>query len=68
MRQRASILLAVAVAIATAVLANVALLHTATSGNDPVGKLNPRVELPATPANVVRPHTGPVESGDDRDD
>ena len=57
----------VVTAIAAAIVANLALLNYATSGNDPVGKLTPRVRLPAAPADVVRPQTGTVEEegGDD---
>lgn len=62
------ILALVVVAAAAAVLVNVALLRAATSRNDPVGKLSPRVHLPAPPPEVIRPHTGPVEGGDDSDD
>ncbi len=66
---RASVILVVlAVAAAAAVLINVALLRTATSNNDPVGKLTPRAHLPAQPATVVRPHTGPVQTAGEGDD
>jgi hypothetical protein len=68
MRRVLPILLLLAAAAAAAVLANVALLGTATSGSDPVGKLRPRANLPPPPAGVVRPSTGPVEQGGESDD
>jgi hypothetical protein len=52
----------VAVAAAAAIALNLALLGYASASNDPVGKLNPLVRLPAAPANVVRPAHGPVEN------
>jgi hypothetical protein len=66
---RAPLLLLVLLAgAAVAVLANFALLGAVGSGSDPVGKLSPRVRLPAPPASVIRPHTGPVEQGKEGDD
>ena len=62
------LLLVLAAAAAVAVLANFALLGTAGSGSDPVGKLSPRARLPAPPADVIRPHIGPVEQGNEADD
>jgi hypothetical protein len=55
----------VLVAAAGALAANLALLNYATAADDPIGKLSPRANLPAAPARVVRPHTGPVEQGGD---
>jgi hypothetical protein len=57
----------VVAAIAAAIVANLALLNYATSGNDPVGKLTPRARLPAAPADIVRPQTGTVEEEDGDD-
>lgn len=53
---------AVLVALAAgAIAASFALLSWASSSNDPVGKLTPRAHLPAAPADVIRPQTGPIE-------
>lgn len=54
-------LLLIAAAAAAAVAANLALLRYVSASNDPVGKLRVRTQLPAAPANVVRPRTGPLE-------
>jgi hypothetical protein len=67
MRRVLLAVLLVAGAATAAILANLALLGYASSSNDPVGKLSPRANLPAAPAQVVRPATGPVER-DDADD
>lgn len=64
---RVAAILAVAVAAAAAVVANLALLDFASSGNDPVGKLRPQAHVPAAPATVIRPHVGRV-SGEGADD
>ena len=53
--------LLVAAAAAAAVLLNLLLLGRASAGNDPVGQLKPRANLPAAPRWTVRPTTGPVE-------
>jgi hypothetical protein len=37
------------------------LLGSASAGNDPVGQLKPRTNLPAAPGWTIRPTTGPVE-------
>ena len=55
--------LLVAAAAAAAVLLNLLLLGRASAGNDPVGQLKPRANLPAAPAWTIRPTTGPVEDG-----
>jgi hypothetical protein len=52
------LVLLVAIAATAAVAANVVLLGAAASNNDPVGKLSPRVHLPAAPHWIVRPTTG----------
>jgi hypothetical protein len=54
--------LLVVVAAAAAMAANLALLGYASSSRDPVGKLNPTVRLPAAPAHVLRPVSGPAEN------
>jgi hypothetical protein len=56
----------VLVAAAGALAANLALLNYAAAADDPIGKLSPRANLPAAPADVVRPRTGPIER--DRND
>jgi len=61
-------LLALLLTVAAAVVVNVMLLRVAASNDDPVGKLTPRVDLPAAPADVVRPRTGPLEHDDHSDD
>ena len=60
-------LLLIAGAAAAAIAINLALIGYGSSNNDPVGKLSPRANLPAAPADVVRPQTGPVgrEGADD---
>ena len=55
--------LLVAAAAAAAILLNVLLLGRASPQNDPVGRLTPRVNLPAAPQWTVRPTTGRVEDG-----
>ena len=47
-----------AVAAAAAIAANVLLLGSAAASNDPVGRLNARVHLPAAPHWTVRPAAG----------
>jgi len=60
-------------AAASAVLLNVLLLGSASSGSDPVGKLTPTASLPASTVTLpaqpatVQPRTGPV-TGEGRDD
>jgi hypothetical protein len=56
-----AVLAVIAVAAGAAIAANLALLGNASSANDPVGKLSRHAHLPAAPADVIRPHTGPVE-------
>ena len=53
--------LLVAAAAAAAVLLNLLLLGRASAGNDPVGQLKPRANLPAAPKWTIRPTTGPIE-------
>lgn len=53
--------LLVAAAAAAAVVLNLLLLGRASAGNDPVGQLKPRANLPAAPQWTIRPTTGPVE-------
>jgi hypothetical protein len=61
---RTLLIAAIAVAAATAAIAaNVLLLGSAAAGNDPVGRLSPRVHLPAAPAWTVRPVNRPVRDG-----
>ena len=63
-------LLLVGIAATVAVLLNVLLLGRATAGNDPVGRLQPRVTGVVTttvPAWTVRPRTE-HEPGDEADD
>jgi hypothetical protein len=61
MTRTAAVVLVAAIA---AVLLNVLLLGRATGANDPVGKLQPRVPIPATPAPAwtVRPTHGGAEN------
>jgi hypothetical protein len=49
------VVLVVAVAAAAVIALNVVLLNQAAGGNDPVGRLRPRLDAPAAPATVVRP-------------
>jgi hypothetical protein len=65
--RRVAIFLLVAAAAAAAIVANVALLDYASSGNDPVGKLKPQAHVPAAPASVIRPRHGHIsdEGADD---
>ena len=66
MRTRLATVLLVAVASAAAILANLALLDFASSGNDPVGKLRPQAQIPAAPASVIRPQVGRItDEGED---
>ena len=58
--------LAVALAAAVAIPANLALLGWASRNNDPVGKLTIDRPLPKAPADVVRPHE--QEPSNDQDD
>lgn len=51
----------IAAAAAGAIFANLALLDSAATPSDPVGRLTPRANLPAAPADVVRPRTGAVQ-------
>jgi hypothetical protein len=65
-------MIAVVAAAVVAVLLNVVLLNSTSSGNDPVGKLGPIARLPArglrpAPPGVVQPSTGPVR-GEGKDD
>jgi hypothetical protein len=51
-------------AVAAAVIAlNVLLLGSASSQNDPAGRLTPRVNPAPAPAWTIRPTTGAVEDG-----
>ena len=61
MTRTAAIVLVAAVA---AVLLNVLLLGRATGANDPVGRLQPRISTPTTPAPAwtLRPATGETEN------
>jgi hypothetical protein len=67
MTSRVTALLVVAAAAAAAIVANLALLDFASSGNDPVGKLTPQARVPAVPASVIRPRVGKIsdEGADD---
>lgn len=55
--------LLVVVAAAAAITLNMLLLGRTASSGDPVGRLTPRVHLPAAPAWTVRPAHGPIEDG-----
>ena len=57
--ERLLALLAVAAAAAAAVALNVLLLGNASAGNDPVGRLTPRANLPSAPHWTIRPTSGP---------
>jgi len=61
--------LLVAAAAAAAIAANLALLGYASARHDPVGKLSPRlqVNVPAAPADVVRPEHGRANDSDSDD-
>ncbi len=63
MRRLALAALLVAAAAAAAIAANLALLGYASGRHDPVGKLSPRLQMnvPAAPADVVRPEHGHVD-------
>jgi hypothetical protein len=63
---RLLLVLAVAAAAAAAIALNVLLLGKAAAGNEPVGRLSPRANLPAAPSWTVRPTTGkPQDEGAD---
>ena len=66
MRRIVLAVLLVAAAAAAAIAANLALLGYASARHDPVGKLTPRlhVNVPAAPADVVRPEHGRVDDSD----
>ena len=57
---KAKLLIAIVVvaAAAAAIAANVLLLGSAAADNAPVGRLSPRIDLPAAPHWTVRPTTG----------
>jgi hypothetical protein len=58
---RVVLVLALIAAAATgAIFANLALLNYAAGSSARVGRLTPRANLPAAPAAVIRPRTGPV--------
>jgi len=65
MSVRATLLggLAVCAAATAAILLNLLLLGHASAGNDPVGRLTPRVNLPAAPQWTIRPAHGRVSDG-----
>jgi hypothetical protein len=56
------LVLAVVASAAAAVALNVLLLGNAAAGNDPVGKLSPKANLPAAPTWTIHPTTGKVEN------
>ena len=56
------VLLVAAVAAAVIVL-NVVLLGSASSQNDPAGRLTPRLKPAPAPAWTIRPTTGSVDDG-----
>jgi hypothetical protein len=59
---RMLVVVAVIAAAATgAIFANLALLDYAAAPTEPVGRLTPRANLPAAPADVVRPRTGTLD-------
>ncbi len=63
---RMLIVLAVAAVAVAAIAANVLLLGSASASNDPVGRLNQRVHLPAAPSWTIRPaHGHPHDEGAD---
>jgi hypothetical protein len=57
----------IAAAATGAIFANLALLNYASGTTARVGKLTPRANLPAAPADVIRPRTGPVTHGESDD-
>jgi hypothetical protein len=64
--QRLLVLLGFAAAAAAAVVLNILLLGSASAGNDPVGKLSPRANLPPAPHWTIRPTEGrPRDDGAD---
>ncbi len=67
MRRALAAIVLVAAAAAAAIAANVALLGWLSSDSGAVGRLSPRANVPAAPAQVIRPRTGPVER-DENDD
>ena len=60
---RALLVAVVAAVAAAAIAANILLLGSAAASNDQVGKLTPRVHLPAAPAWTVRPPEGHAHDG-----
>jgi hypothetical protein len=60
--------LVIAVAAAAVIALNIVLLNQASGGNDPVGRLRPRLDAPAAPAWTVRPATTPEREHDGADD
>lgn len=65
---RLLVVVALIAAVATgAIVANLALLDYAAAPTEPVGKLTPRANLPAAPADVVRPRTGKINSRESDD-
>ncbi len=69
MRRIVLAVLLVAAAATAAITANLALLGYASARHDPVGKLTPRLRLnvPAAPADVVRPEHGHIDDPDSDD-
>lgn len=61
--QRLLVVLLVVAAAAASVAVNVLLLGNASAGNDPVGRLSPKANLPAAPHWTVRPTTGRAHDG-----
>ena len=55
--ERVLVILLVVAAAAAAVLINVLLLGKTSAANEPVGRLSPRVHLPAAPHWTVRPRS-----------
>jgi hypothetical protein len=55
----------VVAAAAAAVLLNVLLLGKATGGNDPVGRLQPRLELSGATTTAPEPSLRPTTTTDD---
>jgi hypothetical protein len=58
------VLALIAAAATGAIFVNLALLNYAAGTNERLGRLTPRANLPAAPADVVRPRTGPVVRGE----
>ena len=63
MRGKLLIVLVGAAAATAAIVANILLLNSAAASNSPVGRLSPRVHLPAAPPWTVRPTTGRPHDG-----